>query len=512
MPKRKKTRKTVLAAAGSQSEVRVRMYRPGHGDCFLLSFPRQGGGDPVHVMIDCGLKPGSQNYIHKKDISEIVEHIGNTTGHRLDLVVLTHEHQDHLNGIWRKKDPYFAGFEIRRAWMAWTEDPDDDDANDFRKRHHDQVLGLVAARRRLALAVGSNDPAVKRVDGLLALEFGGNIQRISEPAMLAMADPKKSINKQALKFIRGEASKHRGVSYLSPGQKPLTIPDTDGVRVYVLGPPREANLLSDEDPKGSEAFPDDSAHGLTFAAAAMNGPDDSPAPFGNRFCTPLKEALGAPFFAKRYGQGRAGTNNTTDVEARKNAPWRRIDKEWLYSAESLALKLNTGINNTSLVLAIELPSSRKVLLFAADAQRGNWKSWTKHTWKEDGETVTARDLLGRTVLYKVGHHGSHNATLAGTTANDYANLSWMATGSAAAEFTAMITAVNEWALTQNDPPWRHPLPSIRKALLAKTQGRVFQTDIDRPEKPKGLPAATWKKFVDRSDFQTLYFDYSIADE
>ena len=27
--------------------------------------------------------------------------------------------------------------------------------------------------------------------------------------------------------------------------------------------------------------------------------------------------------------------------------------------------------------------------------------------------MTTKDLLARTVLYKVGHHGSHNATLNG---------------------------------------------------------------------------------------------------
>ena len=161
---------------------------------------------------------------------------------------------------------------------------------------------------------------------------------------------------------------------------------------------------------------------------------------------------------------------------------------------------SSEINNTSLVLAIELSKSKKVLLFAADAQRGNWKSWAEHEWKEGSTTVTVRDLLGRTVLYKVGHHGSHNATLAGTQADDYANLSWMATGPAAAEFTAMITAVNKWAMTKNRPPWRHPLPSIREALVGKAGGRVFQTDIDEPERPTHVPIVTWKKFLKQCDY------------
>lgn len=513
MPKAKKPKAAAGALAAPAKGVAVRMYRPGHGDCFLLALPRKGGGSPVYVMIDCGFKPGSQEFIHKKDIGAIVDHIGKSTGHKLDLVVLTHEHQDHLNGIWKPKDPYFAGFTIQEAWMAWTEDPDDKDANELRKRHHDQLLGLVSARNRLALAAGPNDLSVQRVDSLLALEFGGNAEVISGAALLAAADdPTKSINKQGLKFMRDQASKHRGVSYLSPGQKPLTIPGTDGIRAYVLGPPRDPNLLSDEDPHGSEAFPDDPAQNITFSSAAKSGPGEGNAPFNSRFCTPLDEALEAPFLRDNYGREKVAESELPDVEVPGNVPWRRIDGEWLYSAETLALKLNTGINNTSLVLAIELPKSRKVLLFAADAQRGNWKSWTQHKWKEGTTTVTVRDLLGRTILYKVGHHGSHNATLRGTSTDDYANLDWMATGPAAGEFTAMITAVEQWALTKNHPPWRHPLPSIRKALLSKTQGRVFQTDIDRPEQPKDVPDGAWKRFEKRSDFQQLYFDYEISDE
>jgi glyoxylase-like metal-dependent hydrolase (beta-lactamase superfamily II) len=100
------------------SGVSVRMYRQGHGDCFLLAMPRDGGGDPVYVLIDCGYKPGSPAYLHNKPIEEIVEHIGESTGRHLDLMILTHEHQDHLNGIWKKTKPYFDEFQIDEAWVA----------------------------------------------------------------------------------------------------------------------------------------------------------------------------------------------------------------------------------------------------------------------------------------------------------------------------------------------------------------------------------------------------------
>src|SRR5262249_19512822 len=43
------------------------------------------------------------------------------------------------------------------------------------------------------------------------------------------------------------------------------------------------------------------------------------------------------------------------------------------------------------------------------AQIGSWKSWFDVKFKKT--QVTTKDLLSNTVLYKAGHHSSHNATL-----------------------------------------------------------------------------------------------------
>ncbi|ACB96424.1 hypothetical protein [Beijerinckia indica] len=74
------------------------------------------------------------------------------------------------------------------------------------------------------------------------------------------------------------------------------------------------------------------------------------------------------------------------------------------------MQLDDKTNNTSLVLAFEFVDTKRVLLFAADAQIGNWLSWQNANWQVDGGVVTGPDLLARTVYYKVGHHGSKNAT------------------------------------------------------------------------------------------------------
>ena len=72
--------------------------------------------------------------------------------------------------------------------------------------------------------------------------------------------------------------------------------------------------------------------------------------------------------------------------------WRRIDTDWLNQAGTLALYLDSLTNNSSLALAIELVDSGKVLLFAADAQTGNWLSWQEITWRDP--TVSTDDLAG----------------------------------------------------------------------------------------------------------------------
>jgi beta-lactamase superfamily II metal-dependent hydrolase len=491
--------------------VTVRMYRQGHGDCFLIACPRKGGGEPYYVMIDCGYKPGSEDFLdHGKSIGDVVEHLHAACAGHIDLAILTHEHQDHLNGIWKPTNPYFADFEIDEAWVAWTENPGHPLAKELRKRHHDQLLGLIAARAELAKA-DETDSVRRRLDALLGFEVGGTREELDMRELLAAAsDPERSVNKQALKLVKDKAGANRGALFLRPGGKPRPLEGAAGIRAFVLGPPEAPDLIADEDPRDGEGFPQDPK--FSFAGAVCERPHERSSPFRRQFSVPLRRAFNKrSFFATHYGKGGL-VDDRDRVEVADNPAWRRIDNEWLYSAETLALKLNRGINNTSLVMAFELPKSKKVLFFAADAQRGNWISWKDVTFEDGDETVSAKDLLGRAVLYKVGHHGSHNATLFGSADEEHPNLEWMGHGSAAAEFTAMITAVKKWATTKNTPPWVHPLPSIRAALALKTRGRVFQTDENKPGQPGDVSDEEWKRFTDTSVFDKLYFDWTVRDE
>jgi hypothetical protein len=165
------------------------------------------------------------------------------------------------------------------------------------------------------------------------------------------------------------------------------------------------------------------------------------------------------------------------------------------------------------VLAFQLPDD-SFLLFAADAQVGNWQSWHSQTYADGERTLTARDILNRVRFYKVGHHGSHNATL------DREGLSLMTRP----DLVAMVSTDEDFALKQGQCGWLMPNPKVKKALLDRTQGRLIRGDR-RWAAPRGGEKGRWPvdpdvagyaqsaDFVARLDESNgLYVDYTIFGE
>ena len=114
------------------------------------------------------------------------------------------------------------------------------------------------------------------------------------------------------------------------------------------------------------------------------------------------------------------------------------------------------------------------------------------------------------MLYKVGHHGSHNATLAGKKTSDVPNLSWIGRGAYANEFTAMITAVRGPG-RRRPAVAGHPLPSIKEALV-RQGGRARVSDRHRLREDEGSGGAgstAWKAFQKRASGTALYFDFRM---
>jgi hypothetical protein len=102
---------------------------------------------------------------------------------------------------------------------------------------------------------------------------------------------------------------------------------------------------------------------------------------------------------------------------------------------------------------------------------GNWLSWKDVSFKEkdaNGEErlTKGHDLVGRARLYKVGHHGSHNATLKKD------GLELMVRD----DLVALISTDAKFALQQGKG-WLMPNPNVSKALDKHAPGRVVRGDM-----------------------------------
>lgn len=441
-------------------QLRVRMYRQGLGDCFLLTCT--DGGETSHLLIDCGVLKGTPDASQR--MQEVAQSVKDTTGGRLDRLVVTHEHWDHLSGFLQAQAIYDA-VEVGEVWLAWTEDPQDDLANELRHRKQKRLNGLAAAAQ---LAEGKT---AERLNALLGFE--GDLGAAGSQT-----------TGKALEWVK---ARNADVKFLRPGEQLFDLPGLNGIRVYVLGPPHDRRLIKRSDPskKHPEVYElasgDGSHQGFLAAVEALAAEEQPGPPFDPFFRIDTADAKDANPLWKRYQADE----------------WRRIDDDWLGYAGPLALQLDSDTNNTSLVLAFELSDGGDVLLFPGDAQVGNWLSWESLEWQVGNRTVHSDDLLARTVLYKVGHHGSHNATLREK------GLELMASG----ELTAMIP-VNR--VTAKKMEWLMPFPSLLTRLEEKTKGRVLDAETGLPaQQPAGWTAAAWKQFLAKTDEQPLWIDYTL---
>lgn len=429
--------KPAATPRGGAKRASVRVYRHGLGDCILVRIKRKDKRD-FTLMIDCGVVTGSD----PAALREAVENLVSETKPKapgdlaLDAVVVTHEHWDHVSGFLQAEQSFKAlDGKVGEVWLAWTEDEDDKLAKDVKNEMGAAKRALAESARRLGAA---SSGAALLEDIAVVGSFGAAGGRTTKDAF----EVARSLSKN--------------LRYWKPGDAPFEI-DGANARIYALGPPRDIKKIRKINPTKSalETYGFDLKvdgalpRGL---AAALDTPEDveriEESPFHERVTIPQKEAEALPFFKENYFQSAED--------------WRRIDGDWLGPTVDFALALQSYTNNTSLVLAIELgaPGRGDVLLFAADAQVGNWLSWQECAWSQ----TTGDDLLRRTVFYKVGHHGSHNATLRAEGLERMESLQ-----------AAIIPVDGGMALKKR---WgRMPLPELIEALKEKVSGDgLFRTD------------------------------------
>jgi hypothetical protein len=367
-----------VSVAARPVSIEIRAYQVGFGDCFLVSFvyPQD---KRRHVLIDFGTtalpRRGSKTVAPSEHMPRIAEDIKRECGGQLTAVVATHRHADHISGFATDgksggSGNIIAACKPKVVLQPWTEDPDA--ARDARTATRDtsrsprSYLASLDAMHRLAghaLGVALNPPKSMSASLAKQLAFLGEDNIRNRSAVENLMAMGKRAGAKAVWAHHGSSA---GLQRLLPG-----------VKVRVLGPP---TLAQTEKIRKMRSSDPDEFWQLLGGARGLQG-------------------LRIADVARRAGS-KAG--KPVPVEAR----WFR-DRIADLSAQQLleiVRVLDDQMNNTSLILLFEVGT--KKLLFPGDAQIENW-SWALQDAPDAGKT---RKLLAGVDFYKVGHHGSRNAT------------------------------------------------------------------------------------------------------
>ncbi|MEP6849058.1 MAG: MBL fold metallo-hydrolase [Acidobacteriota bacterium] len=465
----------------------------------MLTFSAEGKRD-FDMMIDCGLLVGTKNgdAIMQAVAADIKQNLAakeKVDGKEpIDVVVLTHEHADHISGF-TQAQAIFDQIHLGEFWAGWVDDVNNPNYQAVRDRFKKQITGLKAAVAKM-----SNDQqSLKDTINALTNEFFMDD--------VLGANGSTTGRSPAWDYVTDKSASQR---YFSPGDM-IEIPGFEDLRIYVLGPPEDFETFTRVDPPSDETYRDKGSNFTladSFFAAVTPSADSLTGelcqPFEGHLRIEIDRAADDDFFENRYGFAENAPNQ-----------WRRINDDWLSIAGGLALNLDSYTNNTCLALAIEFVKSGKVLLFPGDAQFANWISWQKLLWQiPDGtggkRTVKTEDLLNQTVFYKVGHHGSHNATLKTHGLEMMTN----------SELIAMIPVSRTKAKSKK---WEMPEENLLNRLVARTRGRVIfadESDITALESRSLDPDFTAKvKFGDKTlvrdqdnpeVLEPIYVEFTIA--
>ena len=264
--------------------VTVRVYRQELGDCILVRVKRSGHED-FKLMIDCEVVLGTPDAV--KTMTRVMENLVSDTQDKVDVLAITHEHWDHLSGFTQAPDS-FAKLAVGAVWVAWTEDPKDDLANQLRAE-------LGAAKDKLKACASA----------LRAVDDGATAEALEDIALIPLGAAASSSGSTRAAFDKVKA---RGnVRLCRPTDAPFEIPDADA-RIYALGPPHDPKLIRKINPSTSNpetyglAMNGGGALPLGVVAAlnklqALDGqnedPEDKAAPFHPRVTIPL-DARGRP--------------------------------------------------------------------------------------------------------------------------------------------------------------------------------------------------------------------------
>lgn len=325
----------------------VRAYNVGCGDCFYVRIPNAADG--YHILIDCGKKGGSD--LLRTAIAHLETQMLPDAGggkKRLDLIVATHRHEDHIKGF----DPeWFRNIEVKHVWLGAGMDPNHPQARKANELH----AFARTAMRQLVESGQSLSPQVQ----LLAELYGVSNQAADEFLMRTI--PSQSGIEP--KFVHAGQSSRDLELDLGDATLHVLAPETD-IDHYYLGEEVDQNL-----------------RGMRGGAA------------------------------KFRGQSRTADGEPNQLPGNISASdFRVLQSRLLSNALAFAEQDSSIQNNLGVVLLIEWRKRR--LLFVGDAEwHGEFKEGKDNgSWNVMWEKQHDKLLKAPIDFLKVGHHGSVNAT------------------------------------------------------------------------------------------------------
>jgi beta-lactamase superfamily II metal-dependent hydrolase len=347
--------------AMSDSTIRVRMYNVGFGDCFLLTLPGKRT-----VLVDAGFHSQGKGAFGGSDlVDQIVEDVRAVSGTaRIDVVIATHRHQDHIYAFNSEK---WDAVEVGEVWLPWVEDRKDKVATGLWKKQHRFAIQLLTALPGFALAEEDRREAEFKLWNA-GLEMPGVVAAVGGWSNV------NALDRLHQGFGRRDRARPRFLPETDAFPESFESPALPSVRVHVLGPPRDPDLIEELNPEADG----ESYRALALRAALTGGPPVT---------APFDEAWQVRDVESGFKLGPEEVERMNDLARSADA---------LFAAE----KVDGMINSTSLVLLLQVGKAR--LLLPGDAEWG--------TWKRILQDDDARLLVHGATFFKVGHHGSHNAT------------------------------------------------------------------------------------------------------
>lgn len=352
-------------AGKTPKSLTIRTYHVGFGDCFLLSFAYATGPER-HVLIDYG-STGLPPDTPKTRMMDIANDIKDRTGGKLNAVVATHRHKDHISGFETKKNGKGTGDVIRAlkpdlVVQPWTEDP----------KLGPSATGPAAPGDAKHIAMLSSMQSVAE----LTMEQTRSTRYFNKElrSQFYFLGESNINNPAAVKNLMTMGKK---AEYVYAGKKTSLENVLPGVNVDVLGPPTVKQTA-------------------TIKKQRAHDP--------NEFWQLQARAMAAAV----SGAG-AGGEVLFPKHVRSHGPKFPVDDRWLiYHARNIrgdnllqiVRMLDKVMNNTSVILLFRV--GKVSLLFPGDAQLENWQYAL--------DNKANRQLLAGVDVYKVGHHGSLNAT------------------------------------------------------------------------------------------------------